>query len=171
MRRSWRYSANPVDSDTLALDSVWKFNPGATRHTIIALAQYAKSEGEVLQYLGRSATSNTTDILPRLDILNPVYGGQPASTVLSLAVSMQSKFISRMYTRTPISVGLPLAGTPRTSIGKRHGGKRRPYTSLHCYGLGSLVNFYKGSARRAVHPADLHRVVARLQRRNEGRVA
>lgn len=83
MQRSWRYSANPVDSTTLALDSAWKFNLGPTRHTLIALAQYAKSESETVQYIGRSATGNTTDVLPRLDILNPVYGGQPASTFLS----------------------------------------------------------------------------------------
>lgn len=83
MQRSWRYSANPVESTTLALDSAWKFKVGPTRHTLIALAQYAKSESETVQWLGRSATGNTTDVLPRLDILNPVYGGQPASTILS----------------------------------------------------------------------------------------
>ena len=89
MQRSWRYSANPADANTFALDSAWKFKVGATRHTLIALAQYANSEGEVLQYLGRSATGSTTDVLPRLDILNPVYGGQPASTALS--TSTESK--------------------------------------------------------------------------------
>ena len=83
MQRSWRYSANPVDSTTLALDSAWKFNLGPTRHNLLALAQYAKSDSETVQYLGRSATGNTTDVLPRLDILNPVYGGWPASTFLS----------------------------------------------------------------------------------------
>lgn len=89
MQRSWRYSANPVDSTTLALDSAWKFNLGPTRHTLIALAQYAKSESETVQYLGRSATGSTTDVLPRLDILNPVYGGQPASTFLSTSTEGQ----------------------------------------------------------------------------------
>ena len=83
MQRSWRYSANPVDSDTLALDSAWKFNLGPTRHTLIALAQYAANESATVQYTGRSATGNTTDVLPRLDIFNPVYGGQPASFALS----------------------------------------------------------------------------------------
>ncbi|MBL9202415.1 MAG: TonB-dependent receptor [Opitutaceae bacterium] len=89
MQRSWRYSANPVDSDTLALDSAWKFDLGPTRHTLIALAQYAQSEGRVLQYLGRSATNSTTDVLPRLDILNPTYGGQPVSTVLSTSTESE----------------------------------------------------------------------------------
>lgn len=83
MQRSWRYSANPVDSNTLALDSAWKFQLGPTRHTLIALAQYASNESATVQYLGRSATGSTTDVLPRLDILNPVYGGQPASVALS----------------------------------------------------------------------------------------
>ncbi len=89
MQRSWRYSANPVESTTFALDSAWKFKVGPTRHTLIALSQYARSESETLQYLGRSATGNTTDVLPRLDILNPVYGGQPASTFLSSSTESQ----------------------------------------------------------------------------------
>ncbi|HRE82959.1 MAG TPA: hypothetical protein PLN52_18075, partial [Opitutaceae bacterium] len=83
MQRSWRYSDNPNDATTVALDSAWKFSVGPTQHNLLALVQYQSSESEVIQYLGRSASGNTTNVLPLLDIMNPVYGGQPASTFLS----------------------------------------------------------------------------------------
>jgi iron complex outermembrane receptor protein len=83
MQRSWRYSANPTDATTLAVDSAWKFKIGPTRHSLIALAQYQKAENEVIQYLGRGPTGSTTNVLPLLDIFNPVYGGQPTSTYLA----------------------------------------------------------------------------------------
>lgn len=83
MQRSWRQSDNPNDATTLALDSAWKFDVGPTKHNLLALVQYQKGESGVVQYLGRSASGSTTNVLPLLDIMNPVYGGQPASTFLS----------------------------------------------------------------------------------------
>jgi iron complex outermembrane receptor protein len=82
MQRSWRYSANPTDATTLAVDSAWKFSLGPTRHSVIALVQYQKTENEVIQYLGRGPTGSTTNVLPLLDILAPVYGGLPTTTYL-----------------------------------------------------------------------------------------
>lgn len=83
MQRSWRYSDNPNDATVLAFDSAWKFDIGATKHNLLALVQYQESESGAIQYLGRSASGSNTDVLPRLNIMNPVYGGQPATTYLA----------------------------------------------------------------------------------------
>ena len=83
MQRSWRNAFNPAESAVGALDSAWKFNLGKTRHNLISLAQYQENKSGATQYLGRSLTGNTTDVLARLDIYNPVYGAQPPQTFLS----------------------------------------------------------------------------------------
>lgn len=83
MQRSWRNSENPSRSTTVALDSAWNFDLGPTKHKLIALVQYGKGKSDTIQYLGRGPTGSTTNVLPLLDLANPVYGGQPASTYLS----------------------------------------------------------------------------------------
>jgi outer membrane receptor protein involved in Fe transport len=83
MQRSWRNSENPSRSTTVALDSAWKFDLGPTKHKLVALAQYATGKNDTIQHLGRGPTGSTTDVLPLLDLANPVYGGQPATTFLS----------------------------------------------------------------------------------------
>lgn len=83
MQRSWRNSENPSESSVMAFDSAWSFELGPTKHKLVALAQYSEGKSETVQYLGRGPTGSTTNVLPLLDIENPVYGGQPASTFLS----------------------------------------------------------------------------------------
>lgn len=83
MQRSWRNSKNPSESSTIALDSAWNFNLGPTKHKLVALAQYSEGNSDTLQYLGRGPTGSNTNVLPLLDIENPVYGGQPTTTYLS----------------------------------------------------------------------------------------
>lgn len=96
MQRSWRNAFNPNKSTNVSLDSVWNFKLGPTRHKLLAYGRYSNGESGATQYLGRSATGNTTNVLPLLDIYNPVYGGQPASIFLSSSAvnKSKSKFLS-----------------------------------------------------------------------------
>jgi iron complex outermembrane receptor protein len=91
MQRSWRNAFNPTKSENVSFDSVWDFKLGPTRHKLLAYGLYATGESGATQYLGRSATGNTTNVLPLLDIYNPVYGGQPASIFLSSSTLGESK--------------------------------------------------------------------------------
>lgn len=94
MQRSWRNAFNPNKSKNVSFDSVWNFHLGPTRHKLLAYGRYAEGESGATQYLGRSATGNTTNVLPLLDIFNPVYGGQPASIFLSSSSTSKSKSLS-----------------------------------------------------------------------------
>lgn len=94
MQRSWRNAFNPRKSTDVSFDSVWNFNLGPTRHKLLAFGKYTKGTSGATQYLGRSATGNTTNVLPLLDIYNPVYGGQPASIFLSSSTKTESKSMS-----------------------------------------------------------------------------
>jgi iron complex outermembrane receptor protein len=94
MQRSWRNAFNPNKSRNVSIDSVWNFPLGPTRHKLLAYGRYAEGESGATQYLGRSATGNTTNVLPLLDIFNPVYGGQPASIFLSSSTTSESKSLS-----------------------------------------------------------------------------
>lgn len=94
MQRSWRNAFNPNKSTNASLDSVWSFKLGPTRHKLLAYGSYAEGESGATQYLGRSATGNTTNVLPLLDIYQPVYGGQPASIFLSSSTLGKSKSLS-----------------------------------------------------------------------------
>jgi iron complex outermembrane receptor protein len=77
MQRSWRTTNNPTAATTVALDSAWKFKVGPTRHSLVGLVQRQQGRSETYNYTGRSASNNATNVLPLLDILNPVYGGWP----------------------------------------------------------------------------------------------
>lgn len=97
MQRSWRNAFNPRTATDLSFDSVWNFNLGPTRHKLLAYGKYTKGKSGATQYLGRSATGNTTNVLPLLDIFNPVYGGQPASIFLSSSTRSESKSMSLSF--------------------------------------------------------------------------
>lgn len=94
MQRSWRNAFRPDKDKNLSLDSFWRFKIGPTRHKLLAYARYGESEGGATQYLGRGPTGSTTNVLPLLDIYNPVYGGQPASTFLSSSTRSESQSLS-----------------------------------------------------------------------------
>jgi len=94
MQRSWRNAFNPRKATDVSFDSVWNFPLGPTRHKLLAYGKYTKGTSGATQYLGRSATGNTTNVLPLLDIYNPVYGGQPASIFLSSSTKTESKSMS-----------------------------------------------------------------------------
>jgi iron complex outermembrane receptor protein len=94
MQRSWRHAFNPSKATNVSIDSVWNFNLGPTRHKLLAFGSYSESEGGATQYLGRSATGNTTNVLPLLNIFNPVYGGEPASIFLSSSTKSEGKSMS-----------------------------------------------------------------------------
>jgi len=94
MQRSWRNAFNPNKSTSVSFDSVWNFKVGPTRHKFLAFGRYAEGESGATQYLGRSATGNTTNVLPLLNIYNPVYGGQPASIFLSSSTLGESESLS-----------------------------------------------------------------------------
>lgn len=81
MQRSWRITNNPSEATTLALDSAWKFKLGPTRHSLVALVQRQKGSSETFGWNGRNAANNATNVLPLLDILNPVYGGGPNNII------------------------------------------------------------------------------------------
>jgi iron complex outermembrane receptor protein len=81
MQRSWRITNNPTEATSLALDSAWKFKVGPTRHSLIALVQRQKGSSETFGWNGRNAANNATNVLPLLDILNPVYGGGPDNII------------------------------------------------------------------------------------------
>lgn len=91
MQRSWRNAFNPNKTTNVSFDSVWNFKIGPTRHKFLAYGRYAKGESGATQYLGRGATGSTTNVLPLLDIYDPVYGGQPASIFLSSSATSKSK--------------------------------------------------------------------------------
>ncbi len=97
MQRSWRNAFNPNDSTNVSLDSFWNFKLGPTRHKFLAYGRYAEGESGATQYIGRGPTGNTTNVLPLLDIFNPVYGGQPASTFLSSSASSESESLSASF--------------------------------------------------------------------------
>lgn len=97
MQRSWRNAFNPRKSTNVSIDSVWNFKLGPTRHKLLAFGSYAKGESGATQYLGRGPTGSTTNVLPLLDIFNPVYGGQPASIFLSSSTHGTSKSMSASF--------------------------------------------------------------------------
>jgi iron complex outermembrane recepter protein len=83
MQRSWRITNNPTAATTLAFDSAWKFKLGPTRHSLVALVQRQLGQSETYNWTGRNAANNATNVLPLLDILNPVYGGGPDNVILA----------------------------------------------------------------------------------------
>lgn len=97
MQRSWRNAFNPSKSTNVSIDSVWNFKLGPTRHKLLAFGNYSRSEGGATQYLGRGPTNSTTNVLPLLNIFNPVYGGQPTSIFLSSSTKSESKSLSMSF--------------------------------------------------------------------------
>jgi iron complex outermembrane receptor protein len=97
MQRSWRNAFNPDESTRFALDSVWKFNIGPTRHKLLLYGQAAKSKSGATQYLGRGPTGSTTNVLPLLDVFRPVYGGQPTSIFLNSSTAGESDSLSASF--------------------------------------------------------------------------
>ncbi len=91
MQRSWRNAFNPRKSTDISFDSVWNFKVGPTRHKLLAYGRFTESTSGATQYLGRGPTGSTTNVLPLLDIFNPVYGGQPASIFLSSSTRTESE--------------------------------------------------------------------------------
>ena len=97
MQRSWRNAFNPEESNRLALDSLWKFQIGPTRHKFLLYAQAAKNKSGATQYLGRGPTGSTTNVLPLLDVFRPVYGGQPTSIFLNSSTAGESESLSASF--------------------------------------------------------------------------
>lgn len=94
MQRSWRNAFNPRKATNVSIDSVWNFKIGPTRHKLLAFGRYNEGVSGATQYLGRGPTGSTTNVLPLLDIFNPVYGGQPTSTFLSSSTRTESQNLS-----------------------------------------------------------------------------
>jgi outer membrane receptor for monomeric catechols len=97
MQRSWRNAFNPRKSTDISFDSVWNFKIGPTRHKLLAYGKYTEGVSGATQYLGRGPTNSTTNVLPLLDIYNPVYGGQPTTTFLSSSTKTESQSLSASF--------------------------------------------------------------------------
>jgi hypothetical protein len=63
------------------------------------------------------------------------------------------------------------SGSRHAKSVSRYDGGRRHYLAPHRPESGDLVDFHEGRAGCAVYAADLHSVVARLKRGEEGSIA
>lgn len=97
MQRSWRNAFNAEKARAFSLDSLWLFTLGHTRHRFLVHARLGENESSSIQFLGRGPNGSTTNVLPLLDIYQPVYGGVPASIFLSSSTLSESRNLSLSF--------------------------------------------------------------------------